>query len=229
MAIILILDSSTIITLASTCLLWVLKKLKEQKPGIEYYIPASVKKEIVDRPINSMKWGFQARRVKKAIGEGLLRLWEDSAMVDETKDFLGLCNSLFEAKKRKIEIVHEGEGAVVTAAKELGAGAVLVDEKTTRMIIEDPKKLRSLLESKLHTRVRIDLQKLKELKRYTSNIKVLRSSELVFYAYNKGIIPGFEKNDSEVISSILWALRFAGCSISSEEIKEYKKIVGEEL
>ena len=53
----LVFDSSTIITLAMNNLLSLLKPLKEKFQG-EFYIPLSVKEEIIDVPFRSKKFKF---------------------------------------------------------------------------------------------------------------------------------------------------------------------------
>ena len=49
----------------------------------------------------------------------------------------------------------------------------------------------------------------------------LRSTELMYVAYKKGIIKIKDKN---VLDALLYSLKFKGAAISGEEIEEIKKI-----
>jgi len=48
----------------------------------------------------------------------------------------------------------------------------------------------------------------------------IRSTELIYVAYKKGIIP----NNKELLDAMLYAAKFKGAAISSEEIKEIERL-----
>jgi hypothetical protein len=54
-----------------------------------------------------------------------------------------------------------------------------------------------------------------------SNLKVLRSSELVMLAYENGYFKSFQKIHAQALEAALYKIKFAGCSITFEEITEY--------
>ena len=94
----------------------------------------------------------------------------------------------------------------------------MVDERTTRMLCEMPKNLRALLESKLHTSVHAEEGNFK----FFSGLKIIRSSELSYIAYKKGLI-GISAS-KQLVDALLYAVKFKGCAISSQEIEQIKKL-----
>jgi len=220
-----ILDTSTIITLSSNCLMWILKELR-QKQGIDFAITNSVKKELVDNPINSKRWRLDALRVAKRISEGTITLIDSNEIREKGEKLCFIANNVFRAYGRNISIMHTGECEVISAALLTGSYAIATDEKTTRLLIENPNKLENLLSSKLHTKIKTDKAMLKKIKQEISKIEVLRSAEIVAYAYTKNIFDYFKGSDKKtLVSGLIWALRLAGCSISNDEIDDYVKLL----
>ena len=119
-----------------------------------------------------------------------------------------------------MHIVDRGEVsclAISILLSEKGIENVIsVDERTARMIVESPDNYVNLLRKKLNTKVEMkgDLTFLKD-------IKVIRSSELFYLAYKKGLI-GLK--NPKVLDALLYASKFKGCSISFEEIEQIKKL-----
>lgn len=220
-----IVDTSTVITLSNNCLMWVLKDLK-QKTGAEFVITDWVKQELVDNPILSKRWRLEAVRIIKRIDDNTFTRASSDEIERKARFIYEIANNVFRAYGKNIKILHEGECAVLAAALIKGSKVIATDEKTTRLLIENPEKLEHLLSSKLHTKVRIDKALLKNLKQEISKIIVLRSSEIIAYAYIKGVFDYFVKVDKKtLISGLLWALRMAGCSISNDEIDNYVKLL----
>jgi hypothetical protein len=98
------------------------------------------------------------------------------------------------------------------------ADTFMVDERTARLLVENPSALKPWLEHKLHTSVRIDS---KAMEQWSSKISdrfiPLRSAEFAMAAWEKGILG----DDKDVLFGLLWALKFAGCAITEEEIDFY--------
>ena len=57
-------------------------------------------------------------------------------------------------------------------------------------------------------------------------IKVIRSTELMYIAYKKGLI---DVADKRVLEAILFALKYGGCSISEKEIQIIKNLWKQDL
>ena len=68
-----IFDTGPIISLALNNLLWVLDPLKKKFKG-NFYITKSVKKEIIDRPLNSKKFKFEALQVLHLYEKNVIEL-----------------------------------------------------------------------------------------------------------------------------------------------------------
>jgi hypothetical protein len=56
-----------------------------------------------------------------------------------------------------------------------------------------------------------------------SKFKILRSSELVYVAIKEGLLE-FPAAKEQSIEAALYALKYKGCAISWEEIKEIKEM-----
>jgi len=218
----LVFDTSSIITIAMSGLMDPIRELKKRFAG-DFYITPSVKVELVDNPLKTKRFALEAMLISKLIEEGFFK-------VSKPKDFNKLmkyANSCFYAHEHSIKIVHLGEMESLAMAVEINADAYVVDERTTRLLVENPSKLRELLERKLHTSVRMDKDAVKEFGKMVKGIKIIRSTEMVFVAYEKGYLDNYipsrylRKNQ---VDAILWGMRLKGCAISTEEIEKAKRL-----
>jgi predicted nucleic acid-binding protein len=221
----LIFDSSTVITLAMNNLLWMLKPLRKRFKG-EFYIPLSVKKEIVDVPMNSKKFKFEAMQVLKVIDEGDLKVFDDSKYKGKVNSILKSVNRIYHGKKKRLKVLHEAEIAALVLAKELKSDAVVIDERTTRMLVETPLELGKLLMRKMHRDVEVDEKELKLFLDEFKGIKVIRSVELGVVAYELGLLDDYlirngrkrKELRKDLLDALLWGVKLRGCAISVEEI-----------
>ena len=85
------------------------------------------------------------------------------------------------------------------------------------MLGEMPENLRKLFERKFHT----DIKMLNENVPGLKGIKFMRSSELVYVAWKKGLV---KLKDGKVLDALLYATKFKGSAISHEEIEEIKQL-----
>jgi len=109
-----------------------------------------------------------------------------------------------------------------------------------RLLIENPEKIKEILQKKLHTRVDVDAQKIKLIKEMCKGVEVIRSSELALVAYEYGLLNDYLINTKELhksgithhnvskpdvllVEAVLWALKLNGCSISTREIEQAVK------
>lgn len=228
----LILDSGPLISLTTNNLLWTIKVLS-QKTGVQMAIGPAVKEELVDKPLKTKKFELEAFQVVRHIQEGTLKVLNapDSKLV---YDVLNVCNNTFEAKGNPIKIVHYAEIEAIMVAKELGTNHVAIDERTARMLIEDPEGLKNLLESRLHTKIKVNQKNLKNIKQMFKNIKVIRSTEMMLVAYKMGFfneniqfmksVGPIPKNkvNSAFVDGLLWGLKIRGTAISRQEIDQLK-------
>ena len=68
-----VLDSSSIISLATNDLLWLLRDLKNFA-DVRFLIPENVKKELVDNPLNTKYYKLEAIMINNYISQGLLQV-----------------------------------------------------------------------------------------------------------------------------------------------------------
>ncbi|MFH1668867.1 MAG: hypothetical protein ABIA62_02985 [Candidatus Woesearchaeota archaeon] len=220
-------DAGPVISLTTNNLLWTLDYLKEIFEG-DFYIPQAVKVELVDRPINSKRFKFEALQVVFRIRNAVLNVIETPKIQLLAEELLELANHTFKSKGNWVRIVHYAEMEVLATAIVLNSSAVAIDERTTKLLIESPEQIAKMLEHKSRIKVTINKTNLSKLKNWLKNIRVIRSVELVMVAYEKGILnkylPEGEGADKILVDSLLWGVKLHGCAISREEISEIVRI-----
>jgi len=219
----LIFDAGPIISLATNNLLWILEPLKEKFNG-EFYITDAVRRELVDRPLETKKFKFEAIQVEMLIEKGTLKVIDSDFIKEKTPNLLGTANKIFRAYNNYIRIVHYAEISVIAAAISLNANAIVIDEKTTRFLIENPRRILEILRKTLHTPISINESNLKEFENTARGIKAIRSVELVTVSYEQGILDSFITKIPDarktLLESVLWGVKLNGCAVSREEVEQ---------
>ena len=223
----LIFDAGPVISLATNNLLWILEPLKKKFNG-KFYITEPVRRELVDKPLETKKFKFEAIQVEKLLETGVIEIADNSFIREKTPRLLGTANEIFRAYNNYMRIVHFAEISVIAAAINLNADAIVIDEKTTRFLMENPKMIVEILRKTLHTPISINESNLKEFRNNVNNIRAIRSVELVAVAYELGIldsyitkIPDARKN---LLESVLWGVKLNGCAVSKDEIGQILRI-----
>lgn len=218
-------DAGPIISLVMSRLDWILPELKKRYGG-KFYITPAVKMELVERPINVHRFQFEALQVLKHIREGVLEVYEDIPQKKIT-ELQRLANRSFRIGKWTMDIMQAGEMESVACALEIGAAAVVMDERTLRLFIENYTEMEKLLEHRFKKDVVPDLKAMKSFSSQLKGIKIIRSIELVATAYKLGLlnsyIPKRKPGKELVIDSVLWATKFNGCAVTGHEIEEIKR------
>ncbi len=215
-----IVDSSTVISLASTCLLNIFKKFHER--GNRFIIPPWVYDEVVSRPLNIERFEYEGYRVKKLVDEGVLEVYNKRKISKEAMQFSKYINNVFYAKNHPIKIIHPADAECIFLTKKLG-DALIVDERNMRLVIEDPMKIKKILQNRLHTKIKVNKENLKCALEFVEKLPVLRSVDLVTVAWERNLID-FEKNKN-ALKAMLISLKFSGCAISFDEIFEYLDVI----
>lgn len=214
-------DTSSIISLAVNNLLWILKDLKKIFKG-KFVIPENVKKELIDNPLNSRYYKLEAIMINGYINNGDLEVYPE-INVDELLDVV---NHVYYAEGKNLVVLQRAEVEALALASKIGALAYSVDERTMRLLIEDPYRLRKLLERKLDIKISINRAKLDRFHVMIPVVPVIRSTELALIAYEKGLfknlISGTVK-EHELLEGLLYGLKMRGCSISDLEIEGIEK------
>jgi len=215
-----IFDSSTLISLSMNGLLDVLRGLKKNFKG-SFLITPDVKKEVVDKPMKITRFKLEGLRIQELLDEGVLEVSMEEGLQTKTKEILNIANSFFEGKGRAIKLVSFGETSCLALSQILTdkkiSNVIAVDERTTRMLVENPENLANFLERKMHTNVISKESNFEIFK----NFKIIRSAELIYIAHKKKLV---KMGNGELLDALLWAVKFKGCSISNEEIAEIKKM-----
>ena len=131
-----------------------------------------------------------------------------------------------------IHLVDKAEVESLALANLLKATYV-VDERTMRMLVDSPLELKKLFEKKLHTRITINNNNLKQFQKEI-NVNIIRSSEIATAAYSLGLLNKLTSKDHlanynlkhELLDGLLWGLKLNGCSISKKEIDQVEEIEG---
>lgn len=224
----LVFDSSTIITLALNNLLAIFHNLRREFNGT-FYITQEVKKEIIDAPLKTQRFKLEALQIMNEIIDGSFTIYPESL---DSFSLLELSNSIYKINNHYLKILDKGEIESLLLAIKLDT-ILVVDERTLRMLIESPQELRKLLERKFHKPIYLESENLKRFKKAASNVRILRSSELMIIAYEKGLLNSYLKKDNltnldlrkELITGLLWGLKLKGCAISEKEIKDLEFLV----
>lgn len=216
-----IFDAGPIISLATNNLLFILPPLKKEFSG-KFYLTSSVKKELVDRPFEIKKFKFEAIQIEKLIEDGVLEIIDNDFIRNESPKLLEMANTTFRAFNNYMQLVHFAEMSALATAISMNADAVVIDEKTTRLLMENPKILLEILKKTLHTSISVNELNLKNFRIRTKNIRTIRSIELVAVAYEHGFLddyvtklPDARRN---LLESVLWGVKLGGCAVSRDEI-----------
>ncbi len=211
-----IFDASTLISISQSCLINVLGRLNE-KINAEFIIPEAVFSEAVERPISIKRFELNAIRIKKGIEEGWfsIKAVKDQRLMGEID---ALANSCFSIRGRPIRLLQLGEVEALALIKELNADALVIDERTTRMLIENPGQLEKILEARRRKNVRVEERQAKDFGKMFEGIAIVRSIELVALAYEFGLLEQELPKGQQSLEAALFALKYSGCAVSAREI-----------
>jgi len=212
-------DSSSLISLSMNCMLPLIVELSE---SADFMITKTVYDEIITNPRRSGHHMMGPLQFSALIKNGILQV--EQANQSMVSDILSLSNRTYYTHHAPLEIIQRGEAEALALAS--NSGILLVDERTLRFLIEAPKQLRDLLQFRTHHGVSMDESMRRAFQRYCEGIKIIRSSEIVAVAYEKGILEKYFLGEArEVLATCLWSLKSKGCSLSTEDVEEYLKML----
>jgi|SRR3989344_4986218 len=224
----LIFDAGPLINFAMNGLLDILEKLQAES-NVEFIITKEVKEEIIDRPLTIKKFELEALRLEALFKRGIIKHANISpSQVEELRvirnRLIQIADNTFRSPRGSIHLLDKGEAAALALASVLKKYTnqnipIAIDERTTRILCENPDNLKRLFEKRMQTTIKVD----KNNYQYFRDFRVIRSTELAFIAYQHQLI---ESDDPRLFDSILYALKFHGCSVTDDEIEEMKRIAG---
>lgn len=218
---VIIFDAGSLISFSMNGLYDVLKKLKETFSG-KFIITEEVKYEIIDRPMKIRRFELEALRLNQLFSEKVFELPESigistKEITEKTNSYMKIANETFEGGGRVIHLIDSGETSCVALSKILSEkgieNIVVIDERTLRSLVENPDQLKSHLQKRLHSKINSKEENYKLFK----GVKIIRSTELIYIAYKKGLV---NIKGKKILEALLYAMKMKGCSVSEDEIRE---------
>ncbi len=216
-------DASSLISMTESCMFGIIEELSNVY-GVDFYLSPKVKFECIDNPIKMRSHALTAVRLKAALQRGSLKLTQESKHA-EINRILDISNKVFRIGRFPLRIMHLGEADMIATAKSLGTKNILIDERTTRMLVEDSEKLRKHMEREFRKKVEINENYLQKFSEIAGDLNIVRSSELVMMAYEMGHFRKYGKLEKKTVESSLYGLKFNGCGISFSEIDEFCNMI----
>ena len=220
-------DTGPLISITMNHISWVLQPLKKQFNG-SFFITNVVKKELIDKPLRTKRFKLEAIQTLQLINSKVLEVKSVSGIDEKTKELLTIANKCFKCGENYLTIVHYGEIETLAAVLLLNADAMVIDEKTTRLLIEDPERLEKNLSHRMHRKITIDNKNLKIFSKAVNGVKLIRSTELITVAFDLGLFDNYSINipnaKKELLDALLWGLKLEGCAISEKEIRLISKL-----
>ena len=221
---ILFFDTGPIITLVMSRLVWILPELKK-KYGGKFYITPSVKRELITRPMDIKRFQFEALQALKLINDGVLEVYEKVPQKEVARLDL-LANSSFKLDNKNMDVVQSGEIESVVCALQANAEAIVMDERTLRLFIENSAEMKALLERRFKRTVSVDKEKMKQFSKELGSMQIIRSIELVGVAYKMGLldayVPAQKDGKAVLLEAVLWAAKYNGAAVTEHEVEEIK-------
>jgi len=217
-----IFDAGVLINFSMNGMLDVLRELKKKVDG-KFIITKEVEYEIVQRPLTIKKYKLGALRLKSLIDDKIVEFPEsigiNSKKISEIEQkIISSANSTFYAGNKPLHLIDMGEASCLALSAILNKkgikNIIAIDERTTRMFFEKPENLKKLLEVKLHINITLSPSTKQ------NNFKFIRSSELIYVAYKKGI----SNINKEMLDAMLYSAKYKGSAVSSNEIKEIERM-----
>ncbi|MBU0662055.1 hypothetical protein KKH30_01135 [Candidatus Micrarchaeota archaeon] len=218
-----VVDASSLISLSGSCLVKLLRNFSESA-DIAFHIPQSVYYESVERPIKIRRFELNAVRIKDAVDSGYLHVERKSPEITSLTHELEMSgNCMNYADGRPIKLIQLGETESLALARTLKARVVVIDERTTRMLVEDAYALQRFLENRYGRNISINKPALSRFHSLTQGVNFIRSSELVALAYENNLFEPELQHTKQALEAALYAVKFGGCAVSMREIDTYIK------
>jgi hypothetical protein len=214
-------DTSSLVTLTDSCLDGILYFFHDHF-NVRFIIPPKVEEEGVKRPLSTglKQYAFSALRLQHAMKRRVV-ITVDAETKRMTEKILFLANNLFFIKGKAMRLVHHGEAEMIALGNILNLTTLLVDERTTRMLIESPFKIKEHLEQEFKVNIMVHRDNLFEFSNLTKGMDIIRSSELVILAYENGYFDQYDTLRVDILEAALHKVKFSGCAIRFDEIKQF--------
>ena len=218
-------DTSTILSFSGSCLINLLGHLAKQD-FLEVIIPQGVMEEAVNKPMSIKRFELSALRVLKGVKDGWINVVDRTAGLEEEGNVIKeMANSIFFIGNKPVEIIQKGEVETLALAKLENAPVAAIDERTTRLLIENPPNLKKFMSYKHKETVRMDQNALLDFNEVLPRLQIVRSTELIALAYDKKLFSPELNQTRRDLEAALYAMKYSGCAISYQEIEAFLKEV----
>ncbi len=212
-------DSSALISLTEACMLPALEFVHESF-GLVFVITEGVFYEAIGHPLHMKQpmYRLSALKILELLEKGMLRQHTRSkSTIELTQELLEYGNNMFFMRGKPVKLVHEGEMEMLALAIAEDVPYVLMDERTTRLMVESPMSIKRHLEEEFRINVMVNKRNLKAFEDLVENITVVRSVELLALAYERGYFNKFRRKE-EMFEAALYKMKYSGCAVSEDEI-----------
>ncbi len=219
-------DSSALISLTDSCIAQSLTHLTK-KLGITFIITDTIEYECVTHPLNiaTKAYAFSALRIQNALQNGIIvKVKSSPSIIQKRDEILRLTNNMFFAQGRPLTLVQAGEAEMIALASDLRMKHLFMDERTTRLLIEAPFKIKDHFEQEFRTNIMVNRENLEKFSDVVKGMEVYRSAELVTLAYEHGFFDDYKMLKKDAYTAALYRLKYSGCSIRYDEIDELVKM-----
>jgi len=134
---------------------------------------------------------------------------------------MDLANNSFSGELGPIKILQRGEAEALALAKIYGARALFIDERTTRSLIENPARLKQVLEKRQRQTIIPNKENIKKFRELFPNLKVYRSVDIIALAYEQNLFDDELDHGKLELEAALYSTKFAGCAVSEKDIISY--------
>jgi len=216
-----VIDTGTMITLAGTCLMNVFREFVKTN-HLELLISGTVAEESVWKPITNKRFALNAARIKYAMTKGIIKTIPVTNEIAHTQQkILQLANNIFFTQSGPLSIIQAGEAEALAIAKLQNVKMLFIDERTTRSMIEDPSRLKQVLERRQEEEVTMSQQNLNSFRSMFPELKMFRSVDIIAMAYEQNLFDHELAHGRLELEAALYAAKFAGCAVSEKEIEDY--------
>ncbi len=216
-----IFDASSLISMSQSCIINLLGELKQGDKNT-FVVPESVYDEVVKRPLTIRRFELNAVRLQNVIDRGWLEIRNlDKEHLEFAREIDEKANQILFLRGKPIKLIQRGEIDALALTRQLGSNLLVIDERTTRTIIESPKKLKSLMERRRKTRLFLRTENSNALRNMFADLNIVRSIELVALAFERNLLGGELPRNKQALEAALYAVKYAGCAISHDEIDQF--------
>lgn len=216
-----VIDTGTMITLSGTCLMNVFRGFVKAN-RIELMISSTVAQESVWKPLTNKRFALNAARIKYAMSEKTVQIIPQNTEIKNTlQNILNIANNSFYTKNGPLTLIQAGEAEALALAKIFKSHALFIDERTTRSLIENPLRLKQVLERRQDQQVNLNQKNINTLKTMFEGLMMFRSVDLIAAAYEQGHFDHELAHGKLELEAALYAAKYNGCAVSEKEINDY--------